>query len=136
MSEFPELQPGLVGRAVLVVGAEHTATHFGSGQAEVFATPMMIALMEAAAVDAVEDRLPAGFISLGTHLDVSHIAATPQGARVEANAKLAAVSGRTLTFAVEARDAHEIVGRGTHTRVIVDQARFAAKLAGKPAAAR
>ena len=96
--------PGLEGHAEIVVGEQHTAPKIGSGRVRVLATPVMINLMEAAALDAVENLIPAGNQSLGTHLDVRHIAATPVGMRVRATARLLAVDGRTLQFRVEAHD--------------------------------
>jgi fluoroacetyl-CoA thioesterase len=128
------LKPGLLGTATLVVGAEHTAPQLGSGRAPVLATPIMVALMEAAAVDCVERLLDEGRESLGIHLDVSHIAGTPVGLAVTATAELKEVSGRKLTFHVEARDSREVIGKGRHERVVVDAARFRAKVAAKAAA--
>lgn len=125
------LKTGLVGRASIVVGPEHLADRVGSGTASVFSTPMMVALMEQAAVDCVEARLGAAQMSLGIKLAIEHIAATPPGARVQASARLIAIDGRTLTFEVEARDDKEVIGRGQHTRAVVDRTRFLAKLAGK-----
>jgi predicted thioesterase len=133
MSDFANLKPGLQGRASLIVSEAMTAPRMGSGQIPVFASPMMIAAMEAAAVDCIERLLPAGHASLGTHLDVAHSAPSPIGARITASAELATIEGRTVTFRVEARDEHEIIGSGTHTRVIVDAARFAANIARKHA---
>ncbi len=131
MSQLPDLTPGLTGHASLLVTEDDTAPHLGSGTIEVLATPMMIALIEAAAVDCVERRLPPGHASLGTQITVSHSAPSPVGARVTATARLVRVDGRTLEFEVEARDTHEVVGSGTHTRVIVEIERFRAKLARK-----
>ncbi len=131
MADLANLQPGLRGQSSLVVTEAMTATHMGSGRIAVFASPMMIALMEAAAVDCIEARLPAGQTSLGTHLDVTHSAPSPVGARITATAELIAIDGRTATFRVEARDEHEIIGSGTHARVIVDRDRFGAKVARK-----
>jgi len=133
MSDLADLKLGLRGQSSLVVTEAMTATHMGSGRIPVFASPMMIALMEAAAVDCIEAHLPAGQTSLGTHLDVSHSAPSPVGARIAATAELIAVDGRTANFKVEARDEHEIIGSGTHTRVIVDAGRFSAKVARKQA---
>ena len=96
-----------------------------------FASPMLIALMEGAAVDCIEALLPAGHESLGTHLDVAHLAATPEGLTVSATATLASVEGRKLVFDVDAHDGIEPIGRGRHTRVVVDTARFMARLAAK-----
>ena len=118
------LKPGVKGRAELVVGEEHTAPRIGSGRVHVLATPVMISLIEAAALEAIERHLPAGRQSLGTLLNVRHIAATPVGMRVTATAEVTAVDGRTIRFRVEARDERELVGDGTHERVVVNVARF------------
>ena len=118
------LQPGMTGSATLVVADAHTAPHVGSGKVRVLATPVMVNLMEAAALDAAERYLPAGYQSLGTRLDVRHIAATPVGMRVTACAELVGIDGRHLTFRVAAHDERELIGDGTHTRVIVNVARF------------
>ncbi len=127
------LKPGLLGTATMVVGEEHTAPRLGSGRAPVLATPIMIALMEAAAVDGVERLLADGQETLGVRLEVDHTAGTPVGLAVTATAELKEVDGRKLVFYVEARDAREIIGRGRHERVIVDAARFRAKVAAKRA---
>ena len=120
----PQLKQGLVGRAALVVAEDHTAPRVGSGRVHVLATPVMINLVEAAALDAVEHLLPAGHQSLGTVLNVRHIAATPVGMRVEATAEVIEIDGRTIRFRVEARDEKELIGDGTHERVVVDVAKF------------
>lgn len=125
------LQPGRVGRASVVVTEDRLAPRIGSGQAPVFASPAMIALMEAAAVACVEDALAPGQETLGIHLDVQHIAATPLGLDVTATAELIERDGRKLVFKVEARDTRELIGRGRHTRIIVDAERFRAKVASK-----
>jgi fluoroacetyl-CoA thioesterase len=125
------LAPGLEGHARTVVTDALTAPAVGSGSVNVYATPSLIALMEAAAVDCVEHRLAPGQASLGIHLDASHTAATPPGLEVIANAVLVAVDGRKLTFEIEARDTHEKIGSARHTRIVVDTARFNAKLAAK-----
>jgi predicted thioesterase len=116
--------PGLTGTAELVVGPEHTAPFVGSGRIAVLATPVMINLIEAAALAAVEHLLPAGHQSLGIQLDISHTAATPVGLRVTATAEVSRVEGRTITFGVTARDEFETIGGGTHRRVVVSVARF------------
>lgn len=126
-----QLKPGLRGVAELVVGPEHTATHFGSGAIEVFATPMMVALMEKAAVAAVEHLLPDGANSLGVHLEVSHLAATPLGMRVTATAELLSVDGRKLGFRIWVEDEKELIGEGRHTRVTVDARNFEERLTEK-----
>jgi fluoroacetyl-CoA thioesterase len=119
-----DVHPGLSGSATLVVAEEHTAPRVGSGRVHVLATPVMINLIEAAALDAVERLLPPGRQSLGTVLDVRHIAATPVGMRVTARAEVSAVEGRTIRFRVEARDERELIGDGRHERVVVNVAKF------------
>jgi fluoroacetyl-CoA thioesterase len=118
------IKPGLSGTTQLVVGPEHTAPFVGSGRIAVLATPVMINVIEAAALAAVEHLLPAGHQSLGIHLDVSHVAATPVGLRVTATAEVLRLEGRTITFRVEARDEFEEIGGGTHQRVVVSVLRF------------
>jgi fluoroacetyl-CoA thioesterase len=131
VADLSTLTLGSSGTASAKVTPEKLATAVGSGQAPVFASPMMIALMEAACVDCVESHLPAGHQSLGTHLDVNHIAPTPEGLTVTATARLAGISGRKLTFEVEASDGVQKIGHGTHTRVVVDTPRFLDRLAAK-----
>ena len=130
--------PGQTGTAEIVVGPEHTAPFVGSGRIAVLATPVMINLIEAAALAAVEHLLPAGHQSLGIHLDISHTAATPIGLRVTATAEVSRIEGRTITFRVTARDEFETIGGGSHRRVVVSVARFdervQRKLTGKKAA--
>ena len=119
-----KLHMGLSGSAELVVGEEHTAPRVGSGKVHVLATPVMINLIEAAALAAVEHLLPDGYQSLGTLLNVRHIAATPVGMRLRATAEVLGVEGRTIRFRVEAHDEKELVGDGSHERVVVNVAKF------------
>jgi fluoroacetyl-CoA thioesterase len=126
-----EVRPGLSGHAELVVGEEHTAPRVGSGKVHVLATPVMINLIEAAALAAIEHLLPEGYQSLGTRLDVRHIAATPVGMRVKAVAQVLRIEGRTVFFRVEARDERELIGDGTHERVIVNVAKFDQRVQAK-----
>jgi len=118
------IAPGMTGRSELVVGEEHTAPRVGSGLVHVLATPVMINLFEAAALDAVDQYLPPGYQSLGTVLNVRHIAATPVGMRVTASAEVVGVEGRAVRFRVEAHDERELIGDGTHERVVVNVAKF------------
>ena len=122
--DLASITPGLTGTAELVVAAEHTAPHVGSGRIAVLATPVMINLIEAAALAAAEHLLPDGHQSLGIHLDVRHFAATPVGLRVTATAEVVGVDGRTITFRVAARDDREAIGEGMHSRVVVNVARY------------
>ena len=127
------LKPGMRGEASLVVGTNDTAPRIGSGRVPVLGTPVMLTLIEEAALACIEHALPPGHQTLGTHLDVSHVAATPIGMTITAEAELLEIEGRRLTFAVRARDAVELIGEGRHLRVVVDVARFEARLAAKTA---
>ena len=129
--DLSHLKAGLTGSAELLVGVEHTAPSIGSGLVPVLATPVMINVIEAAALAAVEHLLPAGHQSLGIHLDIRHFAATPIGMRVRATAELTAIDGRTLSFRVAARDDREPIGDGSHQRVVVNVARFDARVQKK-----
>jgi len=114
----------MTGTSELVVGEEHTAPSIGSGKVRVLATPVMINLIEAAALAAIERLLPAGYQSLGTHLDVRHLAATPVGMKVTATAEVTKVDDRTVFFRVNARDEIDLIGDGSHERVVVNVAKF------------
>ena len=131
MALILELPAGLTGTAELVVGEQHTAPRIGSGRIRVLATPVMINLIEAAALAAIEQSLPEHHQSLGTRLDISHIAATPVGMRVRATAEVERVEGRTVHFRVRAEDERELIGEGTHQRVVVNLERFDARLQKK-----
>jgi fluoroacetyl-CoA thioesterase len=126
-----KIRPGLSGTAELEVGEEHTAPRVGSGMVHVLATPVMINLIEAAALAAIEPQLPAGYQSLGTRLDVRHIAATPVGMKVRATAVVTKIESRAVTFRVEAHDEKELIGDGTHERVVVNVEKFDARIRKK-----
>ena len=128
-----KIEPGLTGHAEMVVGTNDTAPRVGSGRVAVLATPTMINLIEEAALAAVEHLLPAGKQSLGTHIDISHVAAAPVGMMVKAEAELIEVNGRKLLFAVRARDEMDLIGEGRHERVIVTAASFQARINEKAA---
>jgi len=125
------IESGAAGKAELVVGDEHTAPRVGSGKVRVLATPVMINLFEAAALAAIEHLLPPGYQSLGTILNVRHIAATPVGMRVIALARTTGIEGRTVSFFVEAHDEKELIGDGQHERVIVNVEKFDLRVARK-----
>jgi predicted thioesterase len=121
----------LVGRETsesTLVTEKNTASAVGSGGVHVFATPSMILLMEQAARNAVQDALPDGWTTVGTRVDVRHLAATPLGQKVVAKATVVDVDGRRLVFEVEASDQRGKVGEGKHERFIVDLERFMSKL--------
>ena len=126
-----KILPGLTGTAEIVVGTRDTAPHVGSGKIGVLATPIMVNLMEAAALQAVERFMPSGHQTVGTHLDVKHFAATPVGLRVVAHAELVKVEGRTLTFRIRAEDEREPIGEGFHERLIIHVERFDVRMQKK-----
>lgn len=113
------LKIGLGGQAIANVTEENTALKFGSGTVKVFATPAMIGLMESAAINAVDTLLTDGYASVGTYIEIKHLAATPVGMIVMAKAELVEINGRKLKFKVEAFDEVEKIGEGLHSRYIV-----------------
>lgn len=125
------IETGMKGRAEAVVTQENTAQAVGSGLVPVFATPYMIALMEHAAVNAVQAQLAPDEGTVGIRLDVTHDAATPIGMKVWAEAEVTAVEGRKLTFDVAAYDEAGRIGGGTHQRFIIQPDKFLAKVQGK-----
>jgi len=124
MTDLSRLKIGLKGEAGILVGDAQTAPRVGSGRVRVLATPVMINMMEAAALDAIERLLPDGHQSLGTHLNVGHYAATPVGMTLRATAEVTKIDGRKIEFRVEAFDDKERIGDGTHARVVVNVERF------------
>ena len=124
-----EMVAGLTGVSAWTVEESMSARVCKSGSLDVFATPMLVALMECAACDAVKDALPEGSTSVGTEIDVKHTAASPVGASVRAEAVLTAVDGRKLSFDITAYEGEKVIGTAKHERFIVDAARFMAKLA-------
>lgn len=126
-----KLKPGLSEKIEMAVTEEVSAKKVGSGSVEVFATPMMIAIMEQAAAKCVQPYLEEGQATVGTKVDISHIAATPLGMKVYAQAELLEVDNRRLVFKVEAFDQREKIGEGTHERFIIDIQRFMNKVNAK-----
>ena len=122
---------GLKGKAETLVTPNNTADAVGSGLVPVFATPYMVALMENAAVNAVQDHLEEGQGTVGTRLDVTHDAATPIGMKVWAEAEVTAVEGKKITLAVRAFDEAGPIGGGTHERFVITVDRFLAKAQAK-----
>jgi fluoroacetyl-CoA thioesterase len=127
MNPAAEIEVGLTGASEIVVGTRDTAPHVGSGKIKVLATPVMVSLMEEAALNAVEGHLPPGFQTVGTRLDITHVAATPVGLHVVARAEVIQVEGRRITFRVWADDEKDRIGEGMHERIVVDVARFDAR---------
>jgi predicted thioesterase len=126
-----DLQPGLVGEACEKVEGPKLASAMGSGSVDVYGTPAMISLMESAAINAVDHLLPDGWASVGTRLDVTHLAPSPPGVEVVARAELTAVDGRRLTFRVQASDPVDTIGEGTHERALVQVSRLVARAEAK-----
>jgi predicted thioesterase len=127
------IRPGLKASVEIVVGTRDTAAHVGSGKIGVLATPILVTLLESAALQAVEQFMAPGQQTVGTHLDITHTAATPVGMRVRAHAELIAVDGRKLTFKLHAEDEIETIGGGTHERLIISVDRFDQRMQKKSA---
>ena len=130
-STIPALKNGLVGHAELVVAAEHTAPHVGSGAVPVLATPVLVNLLEAAALDAAERYIPPGQQTVGVRLDIRHFAATPVGMRVRAQAEVIHLDGRMLVFRVWAEDDVELIADGQHERIVITLDKFDARMRAK-----
>jgi fluoroacetyl-CoA thioesterase len=126
-----ELIIGLIGELRLTVSGADTATRWGSGLVPVFSTPALVGLMESAAVKALSGCLPMGKTSVGAHIDVHHLAATPIGMKVSAKAELTGIENRKLTFTIQAWDEAELIGEAVHERVIVDKDKFVEKVQAK-----
>lgn len=121
------VEVGIEGRLEQTVGPEMSAARVGSGLVDVFATPMMVALVERTCNESVLPHLAEGQGTVGTVVNVRHLAATPVGMAVWCESRLTAVDGRRLVFEVKVYDARGLVGEGTHERFVVDMARFQAK---------
>lgn len=126
----PDVRPGLTAQVVRTVEARDTAEAHGSGDVPVLGTPVVIALCEKAAVNAVAAALPAGHTSVGMRVQIDHLAPTAVGGEVTADATLEKVEGRRLTFTVTVNDRCGLVAAGRVTRVIVERGRFLSKAAG------
>lgn len=126
------LEVGIQGDSMLVVDEGQTAEAFGAGGVRVFGTPAMIGLMENAAWRLAQPLLDEGETTVGTRVDVRHLAATPVGMRVIASAELIEIDGRRLVFRVSAHDERQLIGEGTHERARVQLDRFLARLQNPP----
>lgn len=122
---------GIKGRKEAVVTLANVATSVGSGTVKVFSTPSMIQLMERAALFSIEPYLEKGQSSVGTHINVSHCAATPVGMKVWAESEVMEIDRRKITFAVKAYDERGLIGEGTHERFIIDIGKFQNKADNK-----
>jgi fluoroacetyl-CoA thioesterase len=122
---------GLTEEATFHVQDEHMAVHVGSGSSRVLATPWMIAFMERASHRLMTACLPEGYTSVGIHVDVRHLAASPVGSTIRVISEVHSVDGLQVTFAVQAWDKFEKIGEGFHKRYVVDQSRFLEKVEAK-----
>jgi len=125
---FENIQIGLVNKEEKLVILADSATAYGSGLVDVFATPAMIAFMERTAMNCVEEFLPTAFTTVGTHVNIIHNKATPIGMKVFCEAKVIEVEGRKLVFKLIASDEEGEIGSGIHTRFIIDKKKFMQKL--------
>jgi fluoroacetyl-CoA thioesterase len=125
------LEPGLNAEIEIRVDEADTASRWGSGLVPVFSTPALVGLMEGAAVQALSGHLPPGQTTVGGHIDVRHLAATPVGMKVRARAELTAVDGRKLAFRIQAWDEVELIGEAAHERFVIDEAKFVARTQAK-----
>ena len=126
-----EITVGMKGEVATLAEREDTAKEVGSGDLLVYATPCMVALMEGAACEAIADAIGDSQTTVGTVLNIEHISATPVGLEVRAEAEVTAVEGKVITFRVTAYDEVGEIGRGTHTRVLVNSQKFLEKAYAK-----
>ncbi len=125
------IKPGMTNEETFVVEEQYLAPHVGSGAVRVLATPWMIGFMEATAHRLLAKYLPEGQSSVGTHVDVSHLAATPLGDTVRYRAEVLSVEGIKVLFTVSAWDSIELIGEGKHERAVIDVARFLKRVSQK-----
>lgn len=125
------MQIGITGKQTIIVTEDKTAAVMGSGTLPVFATPAMIALMENTASNSVAGALEEGQGTVGTLIDVKHVAATPVGMEVTCETKLVEVDRKRLVFEVKAYDVAGVIGEGTHERFIIDNEKFMARAEAK-----
>lgn len=125
------LETGIKGHVEDVVREEATAGHIGSGTVKVLATPMMIALMERTSRLSVKPYLEEGQETVGTHVNVSHVSATPVGMKIWCDTELVEIDRRRLVFKVAAFDEKGLIGEGLHERFIINEAKFTTKAGGK-----
>ena len=130
MNDF-NLKVPMYGESRTTVSGDNTALKFGSGKVDVFGTPAMIALMETASINTVDEKLPEGFATVGIDLNIKHIAATPKGMNITASAELIEIDGKRLVFKVEAFDEVEKIGEGTHQRYIIELDKFKSRVQSK-----
>jgi fluoroacetyl-CoA thioesterase len=124
------IKVGMTAERILVVPPERTVGHFVAGMPMVYATPMMILEMEMASADVIAACLKPGWVTVGTEVDIRHLAATPVGSRVRTTAKVIAVERRVIRFEVEAFDERRRIGEGRHARGLVNVELFNQRFGG------
>ena len=125
------LQTGIKGKQTIVVTPAQTAAYYGSGALEVFATPAMVALLEETAWRSVQPYLEEGQATVGTRVDIRHLAATPLGGKVTCESELVEIDRRRLVFKVDVFDEKTKVGEGTHERFVIQSEKFLAAAKAK-----
>ena len=126
-----EMKSGILGKAQLTVSEKELAVNVGSGSLEVFATPVMVMLMEKAACNCVAEYMENDETTVGTEMNVKHVSASPLGSDITAEAELIGINGREFTFTVKAYDNAGLIGEGTHKRFLVFGEKFTAKAKAK-----
>lgn len=127
--DFQEIiQPGLTRVDTYLVEEEYTAKHVGSGSSRVLATPWMILFMERTCHRCLAEQLPSGFSSVGTAVDIRHLAPARVGSKVEVRGEVLSVDGLRVFFSVEVRQGETLIGNGKHERFIIDEQRFLKRL--------
>jgi len=124
MQSAHSLTLGLIREETFQVEEQHTAYHIGSGDERVLGTPWMISFMERVSNRLVAEHLPEGFMSVGVHVDVRHLAATPVNAAIRVRVEVTHLEGGRVSLVVEAWDTHDKIGQGQHTRALVERQRF------------
>lgn len=124
------LRVGLIGESIMTVTSQETAKAVGSGSLDVFATPIMLAQMEAAAAAVIDAHLEAGRTSVGIEINVRHVAATPIGERIFAMAEVTRIDGKRVILEVRAWDENELIGEGTHVRYLIEADDFMSRVRG------
>jgi fluoroacetyl-CoA thioesterase len=127
------IHPGMIREDSFTIAMENSAIHLGSGSTRVLATPWMIAFMERVSHRLLTCCLPEGFSSVGSHLDVRHLAPTPVGATIRVKAEVLSVEGKRIFFLIQAWDELEKIGEGRHERVVIDEQRFLKRVENKKA---
>jgi fluoroacetyl-CoA thioesterase len=127
------IHPGMIREDSFPVTMDDSAIHIGSGSSRVLATPWMIAFMERVSHRLLTCCLPEGFSSVGTHIDVRHLAPTPVGVTIRVKAEVLSVDGNRIFFSIEAWDNQEKIGEGNHERVVIEEARFLKRVERKSA---